>query len=193
MSLATSRAAPRFDFAGISRSLAALLLVSSSLLVSTPLLAQSANTEHTLKLDNPDSRPAAKIESLHWLAGLWQGDSSIGKSEEIWAPPSSGTMVGAFKVVREGDTKPYFYELCEIAEVDGSLTLKVKHFSADLHGWEEKDDFVSFPLVKLGENEAFFDGLTYRRIGDELRAYVAVEQEGGRLEEIEFVVERKPL
>lgn len=161
-------------------SLAALLLHPSR------ALAQSRNTENTLKLDNPADRLAAKVNSLAWLSGYWRGESSIGIAEETWMPPSHGTMVGAFKVVREN--QPYFYEFVEISEEEGSLTLKVKHFSAELHGWEEKDNYVSFPLVKLGHHEAYFGGLTYRRTRDtELRVYVAVKQEDGRLEEIEFV------
>ena len=99
-------------------------------------------------------------------------------------------MVGAFKVVREN--QPYFYEFVGISEEEGSLTLKVKHFSPELHGWEDKDGYVSFPLVKLGRHEAYFSGLTYRRTSDtELRAYVAVKQEDGHLEEIEFVFQRQ--
>ena len=160
------------------------------LIVSPPAFAQSQNTENTLKLDNPADRPRAEASSLAWLAGYWQGESSIGSAEEIWMPPSHGTMAGAFKVVREN--QPYFYEFIEISEEEGSLTLKVKHFNAKLEGWEEKDSFVSFPLVKLGHHEAYFSGLTYRRTSHtELRTYVAIEHEDGRLEEIEFVFQRQ--
>ena len=86
----------------------------------------------------------------------------------------------------------YFYEFVEISEEEDSLTLRVKHFNANLQGWEEKDSFVSFPLVQLGHHEVYFSGLTYRRTSDtELRAYVAIKQEDGPLEELEFVFQRQ--
>ncbi len=160
------------------------------LIVPPPAFAQSRNTENTLKLDNPADRPRAEASSLAWLAGYWQGESAIGNAEEVWMLPSHGTMAGAFKIVRENQL--YLYEFVEISEEEGSLTFKVKHFNAKLEGWEEKDSFVSFPLVKLGHHEVYFSGLTYRRTSDtELRAYVAVEQEDGLLEEIEFVFQRQ--
>ena len=166
------------------------LSLASLLLGPPPAFTQSRNTENTLELDDPADRPAAEVTSLAWLAGYWRGESSIGIAEETWMPPSHSTMVGAFKVVREN--RPYLYEFVEISEEEGSLTLKVKHFSAELHGWEEKDSYVSFPLVKLGHHEAYFSGLTYRRTSDtELRAYVAIQQGDGHLEEIEFVFQRQ--
>jgi len=155
-----------------------------------PALAQSQNTANTLKLDEPADRLDATASDLAWLAGYWRGESSLGMAEEVWMPPSDGTMVGAFKVVR--DNKPYFYEFVEISQQDGRLAMRVKHFNPDLHGWEDKDEFVSFPLVKLGPHEAYFSGLTYKLTSPTtLQVYVAVKQEDGRLEEIEFTYERQ--
>lgn len=153
--------------------------------------AQSANTENTLRLDDSEKRPAASIEELDWLAGFWRANDGPGLSEEVWMPPSHGSMAGAFKDARDGSI--VFYEFVEIVEEESSLTLKVKHFDSQLVGWEEKEDFVSFPLVQLGENEAFFSGLTYRRVGDELRAFVAIQQDDGSLGEIGFIYSRQDI
>ena len=54
-------------------------------------------------------------------------------------------MMGSFRMI-ENDTVN-FYELMTITEQDESLILKLKHFSSDLKGWEEKDTTVDFPLV----------------------------------------------
>ena len=171
-----------------ARFAAALLVVAVAAAAPSIASAQSPNTEHTLKLDEAAVRPAAEIESLAWLAGYWRGEGSIGVGEEIWAPPSSGTMVGAFKAVRDGE--PSFYELLEISEEEGSLILKIKHFDPELKGWEERDGFVAFPLVKLAPQEAYFSGLTYRRVDDRLYAYVATTGKDGRVGELEFVFDR---
>ncbi|MDX1384275.1 MAG: DUF6265 family protein, partial [Thermoanaerobaculia bacterium] len=61
-----------------------------------------------------------------------------------------------------------------------------------LTGWEEKDDFVSFRLVKVEEGVAYFHGLTYRRVGDDqLRIFLAMRQ-GGELREVDFSLRRVP-
>ena len=139
--------------------------------------AQSRNTQNTLKLDDPASRPAATIESVAWMAGSWKGKAFGGDFEEVWTPPSAGTMVGLFKLMH--NAKPTMYEFELIVEDEGSLSLQLKHFNADFSGWEEKDKFVSFPLVKLTDDAAYFDGLTYRRDGpDRLQVYVAITENG---------------
>lgn len=136
--------------------------------------AQSAHTENTLKLDEPGNRPAATIEDVAWLAGTWRGEGLGGTVEEIWSAPSGGAMMGMFKLVKEG--KPGLYEFELIVEEEGSLTLKLKHFDAGLASWEEKDEYVSFPLVKLEEQAAYFGGLTYRLVGPgRLRSFVALD------------------
>ena len=63
-------------------------------------------------------------------------------------------MQGIFTLSREGELT--FSEAMTLVEEEGSLVLKVKHFTPEFVGWEEKDGFVSFPLVGLGENEAYF-------------------------------------
>lgn len=135
--------------------------------------------------------PPASIEQIEWIAGNWQGDAMGGTFEETWNAPSSGTMVGMFKFAQEHDVK--FYELQTIAPQGDSLILRVKHFGPDLVGWEEKERSVEFPLVKIEKDEAFFDGLTYRRISaDEMHIYVRIGGENGKVEEVKFVCRRVP-
>ena len=149
---------------------------------------QSRNTEHTLKLDDPGSRPKATIDQVAWLEGSWAGEAFGGTFEEVWSAPSAGTMVGTFKLMHGG--KPSMYEFQAIVEEEGSLIVKLKHFNADFSGWEEKKEFVSFPLVKLTEDAAYFGGLTYRRLGtDRLLVHVAI-REGDELREAELAYSR---
>ena len=155
-----------------------------------PASAQSRNTEHTLKLDDPANAPAASIDQVAWLAGSWEGDAFGGRFEEYWAPPSAGTMVGTFKLIMEGETT--MYELALIVPEGESLVLKLKHFNADLTGWEEKAEHVSFPLVKLGDGVVFFDGLTYRRKGPGLIQVHLVVGRDGEVSEEELLYKAVP-
>lgn len=101
---------------------------------------QSRHTEHTYKLDDPGHRPPATLDDVAWLAGSWSGEAFGGSFEEVWNPPSGGSMVGMFKTLN-GDNVG-FYELMLLVEEEGSLSLKVKHFDSDFSAWEEKKDFI---------------------------------------------------
>ena len=80
-----------------------------------------------------------------------------------------------------------FYEIETITEENGTLILRLKHFHANLKGWEEKDETVDFPLVKLEANRALFDGLTFEKISDdEMNIYVMIENNDGKAEEMKF-------
>lgn len=151
--------------------------------------AQTLRTAHTYKLDDPQRRPAASIDDVAWLAGSWQGEAFGDEFEEVWNPPSAGSMVGMFKLLDADEVK--FYELMLLVEDEGSLSLKVKHFSPDFKAWEDKEDYVTFRLVKLEPDAVHFSGLSFHRTGpNELRAYLAMREDGALREE-ELVYRRR--
>lgn len=159
------------------------ILVGLSILVfGATAAAQTARTEHTYKLDDPDKRVAASIEDVAWMAGNWRGTAFGDRFEEVWNPPSAGTMVGFFKLFDKGEI--VFYELLLLVEEEGSLSLKVKHFNADFTAWEEKGDYVRFRLVKLEPEAVHFSGLSFHRKGpDEIEAFLAMRHDGELREE----------
>jgi len=145
--------------------------------------AQSSRTEHTLQLDDPANRPQATIEDVAWLAGSWTGEVFGSRFEEAWSSPSAGTMMGMYKVL--GDDGVSFYELEMIVEERGSLEMRVKHFGSDFTAWEEKEEYLSFPLVKVEDDRVFFQGLTFERLDSEhVRAYLVVRSGDSVREEV---------
>jgi len=93
--------------------------------------------------------------------------------------------MGSFKLVVNEIVQ--FYELCTITEENESLLLRIKHFDKDLKGWEEKDQSIEFPLVKIEKNKVYFDGLTFEKINeDELNIYVIFKDEGKEEVEMKF-------
>jgi hypothetical protein len=158
-------------------------------LESTPLDA-TRNTDNTLKLPKDTPGQAAEIGELAWLAGYWTGTGLGGETEEMWTPPSGDRMHGVFTLRENG--KLNFHESMILVEKDGSLVLRLKHFDADFVGWEEKSDTVDFRLVKTGDNEAYFNGLTFRREGKQLTIYLAMRR-GEELSEVEFKMTRTEL
>lgn len=158
------------------------------LFFSISLNAQS-RFANTLQFDPAQGSPPATISQLSWLSGYWQGQMWGGQTEEIWSEPLAGSMMASFKFASAG--KVNFYELITLFEHEGSLLMRLKHFNADLVGWEEKAEFVDFKLVKLEEHAAYFDGCTYRLISpDELHVFVVIDQDG-KESEVQFVFKRR--
>ena len=167
------------------------LLLSSGLLLllSLPVHTQSRQTTHTLALDQPENAPKARIEQLSWMVGRWEGKGFGGVVEENWNPAIGGTMIGSFRLVRDGS--PNFYELLVIAPEGESLVYKVKHFDPDMSAWEEKDESVSFPLVRLAQDTAYFAGLTIIRDGDQMKHYLAFKDKQGETHEASLAYSRR--
>ncbi len=132
----------------------------------------------------------AKVEELNWLAGFWTGTGLGGDCEEAWLPAADGHMIGTFRFWSEG--KLVFSEFMNIVQDGESVSVKLKHFNPDLTGWEEKEKWTTFKLVEIGENTAWFHGLTYERKGDELIISLALTEKGERRIE-EFRLKRKTL
>jgi len=122
--------------------------------------------------------PPATIEMLSWLVGHWTGEGFGGVATEVFAPPAGGQMMGMFSHLN-GDGAPNFYEFYLIEETGETIILRLKHFSPDFVGWEEKDGFVEFPLVAIKENAVYFDGLTFAITGaDQMQAAVSIAGQG---------------
>jgi len=170
------------------------------LVAATPAVGQEAETAtptasaavpnptpNTRALQPGAERPKATVEELAWIAGHWRGPGLGGTAEEVWTEPAGGAMLGMFRSLGP-DGEVRFYELFTLAEDDdGSLSIRLKHFNPDMTGWEEKDEMVTFPLVALSEDAAWFDRLTFHRAGpDELHVHLAIGQPDGTAREETF-------
>ena len=158
------------------------------LFFSVTAFSQSKLTEHTLKLDDPANSPAATLQDIDWLVGRWAGPGFGGEVEENWNPAMGGTMLGSFRLLKDG--KPSFYELLLLAEENNSIVYKVKHFNPDFSAWEEKEDYVSFPLVKLELNTIYFNGLTLKLDGNACTYYLAMKKKDGSYQEAAMTLQR---
>ena len=160
-----------------------VLLILFILSISSQLFAQN-QFPNTLFYNDSTGSPDASLAATSWVAGHWRGEAFGGIAEEIWTPPLGGSMMCVFKLI--SDNKVNFYEIVTISEVNNTLILKLKHFHANLKGWEEKDETVDFRLVKVTENKVYFDGFTFERISDnEINMYVVIE-DSGKQSEVKF-------
>ncbi|MEM8815762.1 MAG: DUF6265 family protein [Pseudomonadota bacterium] len=172
-----------------SRHLACLLPSFLLALFMNTAAAQTQRTEHTYKLDSAEDRPAATLEDVAWLTGSWSGEAFGGSFEQTWSPPSGGSMLGMFKTLNGDEVG--FYELLLLVEEEGSLSLKVKHFSTDFFAWEEKEEFIDFRFIRADEGAIHFSGLSFYRIdADTMLGYVAMRN-GDEIREEKLTYRRR--
>lgn len=155
----------------------ARLLTPPAVLLAAALAALAAepHTEHTFTLTDGEHRPAATLEDASWLVGSWTGTAFGGRFEAVWNPPTAGSMVGLYKLFDDDGVR--FYEILLMTVEDGTLSLKVKHFSADFVAWEEKPDYHTFRLVKKEPDALHFGGLSlYRRGDDAIDGYIVMRK-----------------
>ena len=79
----------------------------------------TALAQHTLSLQDGQVSPDASIEDVAWIAGHWRGEAFGGITEEIWSPPMGKSIMGMFRLIKEG--KVDFYEMEIIVEENGGL------------------------------------------------------------------------
>ncbi len=127
------------------------------------LLLSSGGEAGNSRTEVPTGRPASDVDVKDFagLAGYWRGEGLGGVCEEIWSEPLAGSMIGIFRLVRDGE--PVFSEHMRLgADADG-FALKVKHFTPDFVAWEDKEEAIRFRLDELRPGEAVFGGLRIRR------------------------------
>lgn len=96
----------------------------------------------------------AAITDLAWLGGIWSGQRNGDRIEEYWSNVAGDTLMGMFRWLKAGQL--HLYELIAIEQEGEEIVCRIKHFGRGLIGWEEKNEAVTFKLVRLRQQEAVF-------------------------------------
>jgi hypothetical protein len=123
-------------------------------------------------VDGGAAQPA--LGDLSFMAGLWQGESAGGSTEEAWLPPRGGMMLGLGRTIKAGRVE---FEYLRIEEREGKLA-----YVASPQG----QGATPFPLLSLTGTRVVFENLQhdfpkriiYERKGDELTG--SIEGDGGK-------------
>tara|TARA_R110002012_G_scaffold263456_1_gene446238 strand:+ start:74665 stop:75153 length:489 start_codon:yes stop_codon:yes gene_type:complete len=149
------------------------------------LFSTTCFSQNTLTRQENTPFPKATLADASFIEGHWKGEAFGGTTEEIWTSAMGNSMLFSFRLVVDGTVS--FYEIGHILEKDHSLILQLKHFGADLKGWEEKDETQDFKLIKKEKNKLYFDGLTYEKVSaTEMNAHVVMVNTDGSRSEITF-------
>ncbi|MDF2158387.1 DUF6265 family protein [Algoriphagus sp. CAU 1675] len=147
-----------------------LFAISLFLIFNQSLFSQVRQLE-------PEQPPGkANIEDFSWMVGYWSGPGLEGECEEVWMPAVDGHMIGTFRFWENG--KLVFSEFMNLIQEGESISMKLKHFSSDLTGWEEKEEWTTFQLIELGNKKAWFNGMTIERDGEKLIIQVNISENG---------------
>ena len=136
-----------------------------------------------------------ELKPLSFLSGKWVSETPEEVQEEFWSPVSGESLVGTFRVIQHG--QPVFYEFWVVEVDDHRPMLKLKHFNANLVGWEEKNASIRMPLITTAENDATFAeasgsvSLHYHRAGNKLTCTVHHVRNGRPVDET-FALTRVP-
>jgi hypothetical protein len=139
---------------------------------------------------------SAALTPLAFLSGRWVSEKPDEIQEETWSPVEGDSMTGSFRVVQGG--KPVFYEFWAVELEASHPVLKLKHFNANLIGWEEKNDSIKMPLISSSKDDATFAetdaavSLHYHRAGDTLTCIVHHVRDGKTSDEIFTLTRSKP-
>ena len=172
--------------------ISAALFIAGVLLTAQPGITIEAPAPLTRTAQPGLPGPKAELSELGWLQGTWEGQGIDGApSLEVWAAPIGGAMPGLF-VQADGKGGTMFSEYMQIVPNGESLVLRLKHFNADLTGWEEKDKTVNFALVARDNGALYFNGLTYKREdADQLIVAVRMRNADGTTSELIFRFRKK--
>lgn len=160
-------------------SFAFVLVVTLVAACGLTLRAQEVNSAHTLSLSEGAVPAKATLADFAWLTGHWIGTGFGGADvEEVWTAPNGTSMQGMFRLVRNG--RAQVYELVVLWPVGDTVEMRLKHFTAELKAWEEKENWVTFRLVKRTPTEFFFEGLTLllENHGETLRVFLVTSAQG---------------
>lgn len=119
---------------------------------------------------SPTPPTTAPAHSFAWLCGDWTGSGFGGNVQELWLPAEGNAMVGVFRLMQNDAVN--FYELMTIEQLPEGAVMRLKHFHADLKGWEAKDEVLTWPAEILGEHSVRFGPVDYTLTGPNTMAVV---------------------
>jgi hypothetical protein len=137
------------------------------------------NPRAMIKLATPGmAQPPATLADVAWLEGTWLGGMPDGPVEQVFQAPMFGQMPSFVRAWNKRGI--IFYEIAMFVEAKGSLTLRLKHFTSALAGWEDKESYIERPLIAREHDRLYFHRATYVRTGADSYTVYFLNMDGDR-------------
>ncbi len=121
--------------------------------------------------DSLSASPKIKITKMGWLEGNWKSKGKEISIQESWTRNGAHSMMGVASIYERD--KIILFEICTITEEEGTLILRLRHFSDQLKAWEEKDKPIEKKLLKIENSKFYFDGYTFEKVSkDEIKIHI---------------------
>lgn len=156
-----------------------LLGLAASFLLNGQVGALAAEPRTMVRLQaQGQASPPAGIADLAWIEGHWLGEMPDGPVEHVILGAAFGHMPSFVRAL--SPQAPVFYEISVFVEVAGSLSVRVKHFTPSLAGWEAREAYIDRPLVGRDGDTFYFDGITFERTGPDSFTVYFLDRADGR-------------
>lgn len=96
------------------------------------------------------------LAPLAFLAGTWQG--TMGENdfvEEVWSEANGSGMMGMFRWLNP-QGRPRMYEILTLSSEGEDVLLRLRHFTAEMVAWEERQSPVVLKMNETDDRRAAF-------------------------------------
>ena len=154
-----------------------LAAAAAWLATATPAAAQAPRDQVRRATEGAAPVPAT-LAAVAWLVGYWIGAMPEGPVEQIFLPAAVGQMPS---FVRATDADGIlFYEISNIVARDGTIFLRLRHFTPELVGWEDGSGPSERPLVAREAGNLYFDRASFVRTGADSYTVYFLNMDGER-------------
>lgn len=157
----------------------AAMLGTIPILISSEVSAQEVDPRSFVRRYNAGSKPVpASIGDVRWLEGHWIGKMPEGRVDQYFLPPAAGQMPSFVRSLN--DKGIIFYEIASFVERDGTIFIRLRHFTPDLIGWEDRSGAIERPLLAIEGGNLFFDRASFIRTGEDTYTVYFLNMEGAK-------------
>ncbi|MEH6743604.1 MAG: DUF6265 family protein [Hyphomonas sp.] len=132
--------------------------------------------DHVRRAEADTASPPASLAEVDWLVGYWIGDMPEGPVEQVFLPADKGQLPSFVRATNPDGI--IFYEISNIIAQDGTLFIRLRHFTPGLSGWEDQSGPIDRRLLAIEGDTLYFDRVSFRRTGPDAYTVYFLNMDG---------------
>lgn len=151
--------------------------ILASVLVQSVASAEGLSPrDHVRRWTDETPVAPAGLADVDWLVGYWIGDMPEGPVEQVFLPPSKGQLPSFVRATNPDGI--IFYEISNIMEKEGTIFIRLRHFTPELAGWEDVSGPIDRKLIAIDGDTTYFDRVSFQRTGPDSYTVYFLNMEG---------------